>query len=71
MLPQEERIGWKRWLPIRQWTPQEAEARRAQERQAFLQRVQLTQEGGLPVLVQREQQQQQQRESASGRAPQN
>lgn len=71
MRPQEERTGWKRWLPIRKWTPEEAEARRQQEREAFLQRVQLTQDGGLPVLVQQQEQQHQGQERARGRPPHN
>jgi hypothetical protein len=52
MLPQEQRRGWKRWLPIRQLTPQEAEARRALEQENFRRRVQMTNEGGLPAAVQ-------------------
>eukprot|EP00884_Botryococcus_braunii_P003322 jgi/Botrbrau1/12991/Bobra.384_1s0016.2 len=54
MLPQEQRKGWKRWLPIRKLTPEEAQERRGQEQENFRRRVQLTNEGGLPALVQQQ-----------------
>jgi hypothetical protein len=53
MLPQSERRGWKRWIPLQKLTPEQAAERQQREGKQFRERVEVAREGGLPVLVER------------------
>lgn len=53
MLPQSERKGWKRWIPLQKLTPEQALERQHHDEKAFRERVEIAREGGLPVLVER------------------